>query len=120
MWPIGATSARPYYNDRVNSATATQLLEINRRFYLEHGEDFADTRQRIQPGVRRLLQLLHADDAILDLGCGSGALARSLSQNGHSGQYLGLDFSPAALERARGGSYQFPSTFLAADLGAPS
>ncbi|HET6845974.1 MAG TPA: class I SAM-dependent methyltransferase [Anaerolineales bacterium] len=103
----------------MNSARAAQLLEINRRFYLEHGTDFADTRQRIQPGVRRVLQSLRTHDTILDLGCGSGAFAQALSQNGHRGHYLGLDFSAPAVERASRGRYEFPASFLEADLTAP-
>jgi SAM-dependent methyltransferase len=103
----------------VDEARAAQLLEINRRFYLEHGQDFVETRKRVQPGVRRVLQSLRAEDSILDLGCGSGALARTLSQNGHRGCYLGLDFSPAALESARLGHYEFPARFLEVDLAHP-
>ena len=103
----------------MNAGRAAQLLEINRRFYDEHGQDFADTRTRIQPGVRRVLQSLEVEDSILDLGCGSGALARTLSQNGHRGRYLGLDFSLPALERASLGHYEFPTSFLEADLAQP-
>lgn len=111
---------RSHYNDGVNSARAAQLLEINRRFYLEHGTDFAETRRRIQPGVRRvMMQTVGADDTILDLGCGSGALALALSQKGHRGRYLGLDSSPVAVQRANSQRYDFQANFVEGDLASP-
>jgi tRNA (uracil-5-)-methyltransferase TRM9 len=103
----------------VNSATAAQLLQINRRFYLEHGPDFSDTRRRVQPGVRRVLESVRTEDTVLDLGCGNGSLARALSQKGHRGRYFGIDFSPALLEGARSGPYPFPTEFLQVDLTSP-
>jgi tRNA (uracil-5-)-methyltransferase TRM9 len=103
----------------VNSARAAQLLDINRQFYREHARDFAETRGRVQPGIRRVLQSLRADDSVLDLGCGNGAFARALSQRGHDAPYLGLDFSPGLLEKARSGRYDFPVTFREADLALP-
>ena len=95
------------------------MVDINRRFYLEHGRDFAATRGRVQPGVQRILRSLRPEDTILDLGCGSGAFALSLSAQGHTGQYLGVDFSTALLDKARSGRYDFPVTFCQADLTAP-
>ena len=75
--------------------------------------------KRVQPGVRRVLQSLRLEDTILDLGCGSGAFARALAASGHTGRYVGVDFSPTILERARSGHYDFPVTFLQADLASP-
>ena len=105
-----------YYNDGVNSATAERLLDINRRFYIERGRDFSETRLRVQPGVRRTLEALRGDESILDLGCGNGGFARELSRHGHRGQYLGLDSSVPLLEDARRGTYAFPVAFVQADL----
>ncbi len=51
-----------------------------------------------------------------DLGCGDGNAARWLGTHGHSGRYLGLDFSPALLEIARAGVYPFPAEFHSADF----
>ena len=104
------------YNHRVNAAAAERLLEINRRFYSERGGDFSETRLRIQPGVRRLLQDLRGDETILDLGCGNGGLARELSQRRHRGRYVGVDLSIPLLEHARRGRYDFPVSFIQADL----
>ncbi|NPV86746.1 MAG: class I SAM-dependent methyltransferase [Anaerolineae bacterium] len=79
---------------------AAQLLEINRRFYHEFGASFASTRRRIQPGVRRIVQRLPKDGKWLDLGCGNGALAVEWAHQGHSGLYIGMDFSTPLLEEA--------------------
>jgi tRNA (uracil-5-)-methyltransferase TRM9 len=104
----------------VNSATVDRLLDLNRRFYEDRGRDFSATRLRLQPGVKRLLQTLHGDESVLDLGCGNGELARSLSGRGHRGSYLGLDFSPILLAEAGGSSFGFPVRFVHCDLSQPS
>ncbi len=54
--------------------TAARLIEINREFYTRFGDSFSATRHRIQPGVRRVLNMLNGDESILDLGCGNGEL----------------------------------------------
>ena len=104
------------YNPDVDSATVQQLLELNRRFYTEHGRDFSATRERLQPGVVRVLDSLRGDESILDLGCGNGELARTLSRRGQRGSYLGLDFSAALLEEAGREAFTFPVEFGQADL----
>ena len=82
--------------------TASELLEINRRFYSEFGDAFAATRRRIQPGVSRILETIPADEPSdwLDLGCGSGALGRIWSEQGRCGSYTGVDFSGPLLREA--------------------
>lgn len=76
---------------------------------------FSATRSHLQPGVKRILEQISDSDSLLDLGCGNGELARQLAQRGHTGDYTGLDFSPALLEQAAAGQ---PSNFhfLQADL----
>ena len=106
------------YNRTVNTTTAEQLIALTRRFYNEHGRDFSDTRARLQPGVMKLLDGLHKDEAILDLGCGNGELARTLSRRGHLGSYLGLDFSLPLLGEAEREAFSFPVKFMEEDLTA--
>jgi SAM-dependent methyltransferase len=84
----------------MDPATAARLIELNREFYTRFGDSFSATRQRIQPGVRRVLDLLKGDERILDLGCGNGELARELARRGQRGSYLGLDFSLPLLREA--------------------
>jgi SAM-dependent methyltransferase len=100
----------------MNSATAARLIELNLDFYTRFGDSFSATRQRIQPGVRRVLEMLTGDEHILDLGCGNGELARVLAQRGHHGSYLGVDFSLPLLRDAESISEGFPAKFLQVDL----
>ena len=80
--------------------TAQRLLAINREFYDRFGGHFSATRQRIQPGVRRALNLIREDDSVLDLGCGNGNFLRELSVRGHKAALLGVDFSLPLLRDA--------------------
>jgi 2-polyprenyl-3-methyl-5-hydroxy-6-metoxy-1,4-benzoquinol methylase len=97
-------------------STAARLIELNRDFYDRFGDHFSATRQRIQPGVRRIVDLLKGDESILDLGCGNGGLARTLAKCGHSGSYLGVDFSLPLLQAAESLPESFPARFVQADL----
>jgi len=88
----------------MDSVTAARLIELNREFYTRFGDSFSATRHRIQPGVRRVLETLHGDENILDLGCGNGELARELAKRGQRGSYLGVDFSLPLLREAESSS----------------
>jgi SAM-dependent methyltransferase len=92
----------------VNSTTSAQLVDLNKQFYQTFAGEFAATRRRLQPGVRRILDGLPLDappaahlQRLLDLGCGSGELAGELARRGFCGFYTGLDFSPRLLAEAR-------------------
>lgn len=100
----------------MNRATAERLIELNREFYTRFGDSFSATRHRIQPGVRRVLEMLKGDEDILDLGCGNGWFARELAERGHRGAYLGVDFSLPLLRDAESIPKTFPAKFLAMDL----
>jgi SAM-dependent methyltransferase len=100
----------------MDSTVAHQLLELNRHFYTEYGREFSATRERLQTGVLRVLNSLHGDEAILDLGCGNGQLARFLSRRGHRGSYLGLDFSLPLLSEADREPFGFPVEFREMDI----
>jgi tRNA (uracil-5-)-methyltransferase TRM9 len=100
----------------MNSATAQRLLTLNHDFYALFGADFSATRQRLQPGVTRILGTLTGDESILDLGCGNGELARTLARRGHRGSYLGLDFSLPLLSDASAVPEGFSARFVEADL----
>ena len=100
----------------MDSSTAARLIELNRDFYTHFGDSFSATRQRIQPGVRRVLAMLRGDESILDLGCGNGELARELAKRGHRGSYLGVDFSLPLLREAESQPENFSAKFMQADL----
>ena len=106
------------YNRGVKSNIVQQLLDLNRRFYTEHGRDFSATRERLQTGVVRVIESLRGDESILDLGCGNGELARTLSRRGHHGSYLGLDFSLPLLNEAEREAFKCPVQFIQADLAS--
>jgi tRNA (uracil-5-)-methyltransferase TRM9 len=100
----------------MDSSTAERLIEINRTFYTQFGDSFSATRHRIQPGVRRVLEMLKGTESILDLGCGNGELARELAKRGHRGPYLGVDFSSSLLRDAESQPGEFSATFKEVDL----
>lgn len=108
-----------HYNQLMNHETAARLLNLNKQFYQTFGREFSSTRQRLQPGVQRVLDMLSGDESMLDLGCGNGELARELMRRGHRGAYIGADFSQSLLEVARHGWEDTPATFLQVDLTTP-
>jgi SAM-dependent methyltransferase len=84
----------------MNSATAQRLIQLNREFYNRFGGSFSATRQRLQPGVKKILETIREDDSVLDLGCGNGHFLRELIRRGHQAPLLGLDFSLPLLRDA--------------------
>ena len=93
----------------MDAITVTKLIQLNDQFYQTFALQFSLTRQRLQPGVHKILkegfvahQLpIQKDSNILELGCGNGELARSLALRGHQGRYTGLDFNAKLLEQAQ-------------------
>jgi 2-polyprenyl-3-methyl-5-hydroxy-6-metoxy-1,4-benzoquinol methylase len=85
----------------MNSVTAQRLLAINHEFYNRFGDHFSATRQRLQPGARKILETIQVDASVLDLGCGNGHFLRELSQRGHKQPLLGVDFSLPLLRDAQ-------------------
>ncbi len=93
-----------------------RLIECNTQFYQTFAAPFAATRQRIQPGVRRILAGLPAGGALLDLGCGNGEAAHELHHQGWQGCYVGVDFSPGLLDISRRLALPERFSFVQADL----
>jgi SAM-dependent methyltransferase len=84
----------------MNLVTAERLLAINREFYNRFGDQFSATRQRLQPGVKKILETIQDDVSVLDLGCGNGNFLRELFRRGHTAPLLGVDFSLPLLRDA--------------------
>lgn len=78
-----------------------------------------ETRERLQPGVLKVLDAVPPGASVLDLGCGHGKVAEHLISRGHHGFYLGVDSSEPLLHLAR--EYRIPENFRfrKADLTAP-
>lgn len=99
----------------------SRLLALNHQFYQTQGQEFSSTRQRLQPGVSRLLGKIISGKRILDLGCGNAQLARQLSQMGFSGEYIGLDASSAMLAEIYKPPFDPTSfCFIQADISTPN
>ncbi len=103
----------------MRETVAAQLLRLNSEFYQTLAIPFAQTRSRLQPGVLRALRELDPEASVLDVGCGSGALAGELSRRGHRGRYLGLDSSASLLSEARRVAAPDTFRFEVADLSEP-
>jgi len=84
----------------MNSDITKQLIELNRKFYDQFGDSFSATRQRLQPGVKKILETIQADNSVLDLGCGNGHFLHELHYRGHQATLLGADFSLPLLRNA--------------------
>ncbi|MBM3181112.1 MAG: class I SAM-dependent methyltransferase [Chloroflexi bacterium] len=84
----------------MNLTIVDQLLAINRKFYNHFGNEFSATRQRLQPGVKKILNSIKQDESVLDLGCGNGYFLREVSRRGHKQTLLGVDFSLPLLRDA--------------------
>lgn len=84
--------------------TINRLIDINREFYQTFASQFSATRQRLQPGVYKVIETLPAHARIIDIGCGNGHLWHTLKHKGFQGSYLGLDFSAGLLEKAIDGT----------------
>ena len=97
----------------MEEVTITRLLALNREFYDRFGSQFSATRQRLQPGVRRILDVIREDESVLDLGCGNGNFLRELARRGHKAPLLGVDFSLPLLRDAES---SLEAKFVAVDL----
>jgi SAM-dependent methyltransferase len=96
----------------------SKIRAINSEFYQTFAGSFADTRQRLQPGVLRLLPAILRSSRVLELGCGHGAIAGKLLEQGFEGRYLGLDLSPRMLELAQAATQDAGNfEFLQIELG---
>jgi SAM-dependent methyltransferase len=85
----------------MDSDIARRRVLLNSAFYQSFARAFAATRERVQPGVERLLELVASAASVLDLGCGSAPILGRLAAFGFDGTYVGLDLSPELVRIAR-------------------
>ncbi len=117
--PRSSNPGNSEYNTGMESQIAERLLELNHQFYQTFADEFSKTRQRIQPGARRILEKFPPGASILDLGCGNGETQREIRRLGHRGVYVGIDVSPGLLTIARSETAGQNERFLLADLARP-
>ena len=60
-----------------------RLTRLNQEFYQSFAASFAETRARLQPGVKSILKSIPMEADVLDLGCGNGETACELHRHGH-------------------------------------
>lgn len=100
----------------MDESVIQKLLNLNEQFYQTFAASFSETRERVQPGVLKVIENIPREVSVLDLGCGNGNLAKLLAQGGHAGPYLGLDSSQALLDEAIEASIHPNSAFELAKL----
>lgn len=104
----------------MDAETARILQRINLQFYQTFASPFSATRQRLQPGVKRVIETIADNACLLDLGCGNGEMAYALFHRGHQGIYLGIDASAELLAAAKDRLGERPQcALLQADLTDP-
>jgi tRNA (uracil-5-)-methyltransferase TRM9 len=92
-----------------------KLTQLNRDFYTQFAQSFADSRASSEPGLMRIIKNIQLGNRVLDLGCGQGRLAGMLPEGTI---YTGMDFSLEMLVEAkkRAAAYNAMSTFVLGDL----
>ncbi|MEK7440297.1 MAG: methyltransferase domain-containing protein [Chloroflexota bacterium] len=86
------------------------LIFLNREFYNAFAEDFSESRETINEGIKRSLASLDLS-RLIDVGCGDGRVSRLIPSTSF---YVGADFSEKLIGRAAA-----HGSFLLADLANP-
>lgn len=71
-------------------------------------------RSRLSSSIRIIKKRVEADWSVLELGCGSGILARSICD--HVGKYQGIDIASNAIEQAKRRIQKSNTEFIACDV----
>ncbi len=107
----------------MKTETASRLLRLNRKFYLDFAGQFSETRTPGQPGLERILPYIPHFCRLLDVGCGNGRLALWLDAKGIRAKYVGVDSSEELLAHARdmtSGLKDVSVEFAQADTSEPN
>jgi len=94
--------------------TANQLRRLNREFYDQYAQHFAESRSSFPDGILRSLQWLSDAPSFLDVGCGDGRVGRALLRQRVPNtvtRYVGVDFSRELLEQPTEAENPFPAGF---------
>lgn len=89
-----------YSKKIMNKDRQKELLELVRRNYDEIADDFSETRKKeLWPELVKWISEIKDGSSVLDVGCGSGRLARGLEEKNI--QYVGVDNSERLVGIAR-------------------
>ena len=97
------------------------FIDLNRDFYNTFAEDFSESRETINEGIKRSLASLDLS-RVIDVGCGDGRVSRLLPSPSF---YVGADFSQKLIGRSAKSSTSPNSidigllSFVLADLSSP-
>jgi len=84
----------------MDKQTEQKLLNIVKDGYEKIADDFSETRnKRLWPEIMKLTGLVKNGDAVLDVGCGNGRLARAFE--GKQIRYTGIDSSEKLIKKAK-------------------
>ena len=82
----------------MKTSTTKKLQCLNYEFYKQHAADFSDSRNYIQPGIVRSLEMLIPYNSLLDIGCGNGRTLLEANKTQTKYNYVGIDFKVCAQE----------------------
>jgi 2-polyprenyl-3-methyl-5-hydroxy-6-metoxy-1,4-benzoquinol methylase len=85
----------------MDQITVDKLLALNREFYTEFAQAFADSRTVVDPALDSILPYIPRRARILDVGCGNGRLANLLDLRRPETTYMGIDAVSELVETAR-------------------
>ena len=84
----------------MKTSTTKKLQSLNYKFYKQHAADFSDSRNYIQPGIVRSLEMLIPYNSLLDIGCGNGRTLLEANKTQTKYNYVGIDFSVEMMSNA--------------------
>lgn len=85
------------------------LIELNKKFYLQHGASFSKTRQHPWNGWHQVVEYIPEKlPMVVDVGCGNGRWLSFLSQQRLPQRAIGIDIDSLMLNQARIKFAKFP------------
>ena len=97
----------------MRTSIAQKLQNLNYKFYKQHASDFSDSRNYVQPGIVRSLDMISPYNSLLDIGCGNGRALVAANSIENKCDYVGIDFS---IEMMRNAPISSNAAFICIDI----